>query len=171
MKFLTRLNGTIEHSLTFIAGSSLFAMMLLTFADVVGRNLFNHPIVGAIELLQVLLALMLFSAFPLVTWKEEHICVDLLDSRFPARWVNLRQLAINLLCAVALGLVAMRNWELAGRSLDYQEMTDMLGIPLGYVTYFIAVMGGLAALLTLGNGILYLLGGGRLPAALTENGG
>ena len=37
----------LERALGVIAGSVLFAMMMLTAVDVVGRYVFNHPVTGA----------------------------------------------------------------------------------------------------------------------------
>ena len=43
----------------------LFAMMALTFVDVIGRYVVNSPLLGAYELTEVLLALVVFGAVPL----------------------------------------------------------------------------------------------------------
>ncbi|KFK58598.1 C4-dicarboxylate ABC transporter, partial [Vibrio vulnificus] len=116
----------IEQGLGSLAALSLFLMMVITFIDVVSRNLLNAPILGSTETVEVLLAIMVFMAFPLVSWQEENICVDLLDNYFPSKWISLRQIIINLFCACSLILVAATNWKLAGRSLEYEEVTEIL---------------------------------------------
>ncbi|MDF2153450.1 TRAP transporter small permease subunit [Vibrio sp. CAU 1672] len=146
---------TIRRGLETLAAISLLLMMLITFVDVTGRYFFNHPIMGSTELIEVLLAVMVFMAFPLVSWQEENICVDLLDNYFPEKWVNIRQIVINLICSGSLILVALMNWKLAGRSLEYEEVTEILEMPLGYVTYLISITGFIGGLLTLLNAIVY----------------
>jgi TRAP-type C4-dicarboxylate transport system permease small subunit len=146
---------TIRRGLETLAAISLLLMMLITFVDVTGRYFFNHPIMGSTELIEILLAVMVFMAFPLVSWQEENICVDLLDNYFPEKWVNIRQIVINLICSGSLILVALMNWKLAGRSLEYEEVTEILEMPLGYVTYLISVTGFIGGLLTLLNAIVY----------------
>lgn len=116
-----RFSKAIERGLGSLAALSLFLMMVVTFIDVMSRNMLNAPILGATEMIEVLLAIMVFMAFPLVSWQEENICVDLLDNYFPNKWIGLRQIIINLICACSLILVAITNWKLAERSLEYEE--------------------------------------------------
>ncbi len=54
----------------------------------------------------------------------------------------------------------MMNWKLAGRSLEYEEVSEILEIPLGYVTYLISITGFAGGFLTLMNAIVYCA---RLP--------
>ncbi|MGF1681345.1 TRAP transporter small permease [Photobacterium minamisatsumaniensis] len=150
-----RISTGIKRGLEALAALSLMLMMIITFIDVFGRYFFDMPINGATELIEVLLAVMVFMAFPLVSWSEEHISVDLLDNYFPKRWVNIRQVVINLVCSSALILVAMTNWKLAGRSLEYEEVSEILEIPTGYVTYLIAITGAVGGFLTLANAMVY----------------
>lgn len=145
----------IKHSLESFSAISLFLMMGITFADVVGRNAFNAPIMGATEMIEILLAMMVFMAFPLVSWQEENICVDLLDNYFPTQWIGIRQIIINLICSCSLLLVAAMNWKLASRSLDYGEVTEILELPLGYVTYLISITGFVGGILTFFNVFIY----------------
>ena len=145
----------LKRGLEALAALSLVLMMVITFIDVFGRYFFNTPITGATELIEILLALMVFMAFPLVSWDEEHISVDLFDNYFPKSCINIRQAVINLVCSVALILVAMTNWKLAGRSLEYEEVSEVLEIPTAYITYLIAVTGFLGGLFTLANTAMY----------------
>lgn len=163
----------IERGLGSLAALSLFLMMLVTFVDVMSRNLLNAPILGSTEMVEVLLAIMVFMAFPLVSWQEENICVDLLDNYFPSRWISVRQIIINLICACSLILVAATNWKLAGRSLEYEEVTEILELPLGYVTYLISVTGFIGGALTLFNAGFYarqMLVGGNTGSGNTDPG-
>lgn len=57
----------------------LFSLMLLTCLDVGGRYLFNNAIDGSIELTQIGLAILVFAALPIITWRGGHIVVDLID--------------------------------------------------------------------------------------------
>ncbi|ENM5734858.1 TRAP transporter small permease [Vibrio mimicus] len=150
-----RFSKAIERGLGSLAALSLFLMMVVTFIDVMSRNMLNAPILGATEMIEVLLAIMVFMAFPLVSWQEENICVDLLDNYFPNKWIGLRQIITNLICACSLILVAITNWKLAERSLEYEEVTEILELPLGYVTYLISITGFIGGALTLFNASRY----------------
>lgn len=155
----SRIGRAMQLGLEGVAGATLFAMMLLTTADVTGRYFFNSPILGAVELTQLMLAAVVFLSLPVVCWREEHVSVDLLDAIFPARWIWLRQVIVNLIVTAALWVMAGRVWALGVRAFEWGDVTEFLRIPTGYLIYLIAVMLAVSALLTLGRALGYLLEG------------
>jgi len=174
----TRVGRVLQLTLEGVAGATLFAMMLLTTTDVSGRYFFNSPILGTVELTQLMLAALVFLSLPVVCWRQEHISVDLLDAIFPARLVWVREVLVNLLLTVALWLMAQRVWALAERAFQWGDVTEFLRIPRGYLIGLIAIMLALSALLTLARAVLYLLEGvkvikqgGPLSPSTTERGG
>ena len=146
----------LRQILAVIASFTLFCMLVLTVIDVVGRYFFNSPFPGGVELVEIMLAIVVFSAFSLITWSEEHICVDLLDDWFPVSLTNLRQAFINLCSAFALGLIAWKVWGLGLRSLSYGETTDVLEIPIGYVMCFVSFIGWISMVIALALAFQYL---------------
>ncbi|QTF92684.1 TRAP transporter small permease [Halomonas sp. BM-2019] len=157
-----RLGRVLQLLLEGVAGATLFGMMLLTTADVTGRYFFNSPILGAVELTQLMLAALVFLSLPVVCWRQEHISVDLLDAIFPARLVWVREVIVNLLVTAALWVMARRVWALAERAFEWGDVTEFLRIPRGYLVGLIAAMLALSALLTLARAVLYLLEGFRV---------
>lgn len=161
----------LQRALEGLAGLVLFALMLLTTADVLGRFLFNAPVTGTVELTQLMLAALVFLALPVVCWREGHIAVDLLDSVFPQFLVWIRQLLINAFSAAALWIMARRVWALGERSLDWGDTTQFLGLPVGYfvqgmsVLLFVsAVLCGLRVLTYLLEGLKVVDSGGPVSA-------
>ena len=79
------------------AAALIFIMMMLTFADVVGRYLFTAPIFGAAEMIQFLLAMTIFGGLCLVNARDEHITVELFEIQLD-RWMSpvLRRIIIQL---------------------------------------------------------------------------
>ncbi|MDI5919381.1 TRAP transporter small permease [Halomonas sp. LR5S13] len=154
-----RVGRGLQLGLEGVAGATLFAMMLLTTADVTGRFIFNSPILGSVELTQLMLAAVVFLSLPVVCWREEHVSVDLLDAIFPARWVWWRQVIVNLIVTLALWVMAGRVWALGVRAFDWGDVTEFLRIPVGYLIYLMAIMLALSALLTLMRAGGYLLEG------------
>ncbi len=159
-----RFGRVMQLTLEGVAGATLFAMMLLTTADVTGRYFFNSPILGTVELTQLMLAALVFLSLPVVCWRQEHVSVDLLDAVFPARLVWVRELIVNLLVSVALWVMARRVWALAERAFEWGDVTEFLRIQRGYLIGLIAAMLALAALLTLARAVLYLLEGAGVLA-------
>ncbi|MBP6816434.1 MAG: TRAP transporter small permease, partial [Burkholderiaceae bacterium] len=57
----------------------LLVMMLLTFADVLGRYVFNTPLRGAFEITELALLSLIFAGLPLVSRADEHVTMDFID--------------------------------------------------------------------------------------------
>ncbi|MTE01639.1 TRAP transporter small permease subunit [Paracoccus sp. YIM 132242] len=133
--------------LVVMAGAVLiFALMMLTLFDVVGRNILNHPVRGATELTEIGLVLLSFLLFPIVAVQQRHIVADIADM-FQSRILD----ALQLVLTAALGsaffaLIAWRMWLMAERSARYHDVTASLGIRVAPVLYIVAVLAGFGAL-------------------------
>jgi len=149
-----------------LAVTALFLMMAMTFADVVMRSALNTPIEAATELTRIMMAIVVFSALPMVSGRAEHITVDLLDPIFPdwmARW---RDAFISLACGAILWWPAERVVVLAERARDYGDLTEYLSIPQFYIGWFVAVFTYLTAAALIGRGLVLIFA----PSALeTKN--
>jgi TRAP-type C4-dicarboxylate transport system permease small subunit len=137
------------------AGLVLFAMMAMTCIDVVGRYFFNSPLSVTTDYTRLMMAVIVFTVFPAVCWFEENICVDILDAIFPTRLVNLRQIVINLLAAVAFGYIAGRVWFIAERAQRKGDLTEFSLVPTAPFYYYISILVGVAALALLLNAARY----------------
>ena len=129
------------------------ALMLITCVDVFGRYLFNSPLSSSTELTEIGLGIVIFSVFPVVSWRNEHVVVDILDSFFSPKVHMIRTILINVLIAVALVFLAQRIWVLGHRSLEYGDITEYLAIPLGWSMIFMAIMSWITALAVITLGI------------------
>jgi len=136
----------VADALKLVASVLLFAMMLVTFVDVVGRYLFAHPLPGAFELTQVLLGLIVFAGLPIVTWRSEHVTVDLVTTRLPTLPRRLLARVATLTTALVLAMLAWRLSSTASDLLGYGDATVFLGIPLGPVAGAMAALAAVAGL-------------------------
>lgn len=127
----------------------LLAMMGLTFVDVVGRYLFNAPLAGATEVTEIILASLIFAGLPGVTAANQHVTIDLLDNVIPPGVRRILRPVIGLICTTVLGVMAWVVWRHAGRTATAEVQTDVLGIELAPIAYFISVMCAFAALVLL----------------------
>ncbi|GAB0152652.1 MULTISPECIES: TRAP transporter small permease [Marinobacterium] len=123
-----------------VASLVLFILMALTCVDVIGRYLFNSPLHGGTELTEIGLAVMVFAAMPVVTWRGGHIVVDLLDRFLGSVIVKVLALFAALVMSSSLYFLAWRIFELGERSIGRGVVTEFLGMPSGYVVMYIAVM-------------------------------
>ena len=111
-----------------LSGIALFAIMGLTFADVVGRKAFDNSIPGSLEITELLMVVVIFGALPLVSERGEHVEFDSLDPYLP-QWLRRAQnVVVHLLCAVMLIGLAWVMWRTGGQFMETQETTAQLKI-------------------------------------------
>ncbi|MCV6591915.1 MAG: TRAP transporter small permease [Silicimonas sp.] len=147
----------------WLAAAVLFLLMAMTFLDVLSRSIFNNPIESATELTRLFMAIMVFAALPLVTWRGEHIVVDLMDPLFTRRMGWIRDILVDLACGVAILFPAKRVFDLAERARDYGDKTEYLGLPQFYIGWFIAAFAFLTALVFLLRGVTQIVAPHKLP--------
>lgn len=144
-----------EHHLTWtglilgsLGGVLLVCMMGLTVCDVIGRYLFNAPIVGATELTEVLLCAVIFMGLGAVSLAEDHVTVDLLTDKFPEKTQPLRQACTGVFSGAILAVVAWRIWVYADQIGGYGGQTTNLHIPIAPLGYFCAICAIVGAIIT-----------------------
>lgn len=136
----------VSHLPTWLAAVVLFILMSMTFFDVVLRSIFGNPIESATELTRFFMAIIVFSALPLVTWKGNHIVVDLMDPMFSRKMARIRDTLIDLVCGVVLFWPAQRVWVLAERAREYGDVTEYLNFPQYVIGWFISGFAFLTAI-------------------------
>lgn len=113
-------------------GSALFltAMMLITVADVVMRAIFNLPITGTYDLVQLFLVGTVFLSIPDVFLRDRNIVIDFVDHVFGARAVGALKLIANILALAFLGVLLWRMIPPALDSARFHEVSPDLSIPM-----------------------------------------
>jgi TRAP-type C4-dicarboxylate transport system permease small subunit len=129
-----------------VSAVALFAMMVLTFADVMARKFLPNAIVGAVELTELLMMVMIFVALPLASAAGEHIAFDLFDRMLPPRLLRLQHRLAHGLTALVFGGAAWLVWQRAFRTAGAGDQTSALEIKLAPYHFMAA---GLLALTVL----------------------
>jgi TRAP-type C4-dicarboxylate transport system permease small subunit len=126
-------------------------MLLLTVADVVLRGLFNYPIRGVYDLVELLLAATFFFALPCVFLRDENILVNSIDD-FAPRWVPALKRAANFLALLMLAVMFWQGFIAARDSYEFHDVTGDLGLPRTWhwMALLIGVIGSALAALTVG---------------------
>jgi len=143
--------------LELVSSAVLFMLMALTCVDVVGRYLFNSPLHGGTELTEIGLAVMVFAAMPVVTWRGGHIVVDLLDRFLGSVLVKVLSLLAAVVISGSLYFLGLRIMALGERSIGRGVVTEFLGMPSGYVVMYIAIMSWATALGMITYGVYRIL--------------
>jgi TRAP-type C4-dicarboxylate transport system permease small subunit len=126
------------------ASAILFALMALTFVDVVARYVFNRPIRGAFEVTELLLLVLIFAGLPLVSHADEHVTMDFADRWLTPAGRRLLNRFIQFVVAALMFFMAWQVWIRAARVSSYGDATDVLRIAYGPFVYFMAAMIALA---------------------------
>ncbi len=129
-----------------VAALDLMLLMLLVAADVTGRYLFNKPISGGYELVQLLMGVLVFSALPVISRTNEHITIGLFDPYFKGAADRIRRVFVHLFSAAVLSFLAWRLATHAGKLAANGDTTPVLALPLAPIGWFMTVMAGLSVL-------------------------
>ena len=144
-----RLADTASLFAANIAAAILLGLVVLTCADVIGRYFLTMPVTGAVELVRICMAGIIFFSMPLMFFRNDHIIVDLISffrSGYVGWIAGLILLIISFLIAIKLG---DRVFDYAIRALEDGDMTEYLSIPRYLVVGLITASIFTSAFLTL----------------------
>ena len=137
MDYLDRLNRFLIRLLTFIGGAFLVAMVLLTCANILSRNVWV-PIKGTFELMGYFGAIVTAFALGYTQLNKGHIAVDVLINTFSSKTKRFLQIINNGVCAVFFAIAA---WQIAVKATTLMktgEVTETLRIIYYPFTYAVA---------------------------------
>jgi TRAP-type transport system small permease protein len=135
-----KLKALLQVLCGLLAGIALFAIMLLTLFDVVGRKFLDASVPGSLEVTELLLVVVIFAGLPLVSLRGEHVVFDSLDPLWPAAWRRAQQAVVDLACMAMLLGVAWVMWVKAGNMAEYGDTTAQLLLPLGPFVHGMSVL-------------------------------
>ena len=147
-KIMERLAESASRFLSGLAALILFVLVVLTCVDVIGRYFFSMPVVGAVELVRICMAGIIFFSLPAMFFRNDHVCVDLITMLMRGRlgWIiSIVMLIVSIYVAWRVG---DRVFDYAVRAHEDGDKTEYLGIPrvitVSFITlslYTAAVMG------------------------------
>ena len=123
---------------------TMLGIMSITVVNVFMRYVFVRPISGSDEMVQFLLALLVFSAFPLVTVERRHFSVSVL-ARGARGWLKFAGVTLELaVSALGCAIVTAQLYS-QGAMLASEQMTTMvLQLPLAPLNYAMSALSSLA---------------------------
>ena len=139
-----RLRDSSGRALVFFASIILFIIMWLTVVDVVSRDAFNISITGLFEVTEVLMGILVFAGVPIITARDGHVAVTLLDTFVGPKLRIIQKVVVNLFCVLVLGTFAWLLWDVADTAAGYNDVKLFSRIPLAPMGYFMAVMTALS---------------------------
>jgi TRAP-type C4-dicarboxylate transport system permease small subunit len=108
----------IERVLALLSGMAVFGLMLLAVFSVSGRNMFNSPLPGYVDWIEVAMPLIAFLG---ISWTQRnggHIRMDILVGRLKGRPLWAAELVTTLVTLLLIVLLIWGSWAHFGRSFD-----------------------------------------------------
>lgn len=126
----TRVGDAIARGCTALAAAALGVIVLINGANVVGRYFFNRPVAWAEEGMLYLMVLTVFAGSCAVTWRRQHIRIEVLTERLP-RGGQLAALGVVTIVSVLALVAAAWGSYLAVSMLHmFDQRSDALEIPI-----------------------------------------
>ena len=145
--------------LTRAAAIFLTAMMLISVADIVLRWVFNFPIFGTFDLVELFLVAMVYLAIPETFLREEHVVVELVDHFVGPRVQAVLRAVSTGLALVLLAAMEINMIEPAWDMYDFGDETKDLEIPK--IVHWVPILLGVACS-TLAVALLFVRDVGRV---------
>ena len=145
----TKLAALADTLLCVMAATVLFAMMALTFVDVILRYIFNAPLRGSFEITELMMVVLIMAGLPLVSRQEEHVVLDVFDDLMSPVVHRVLRFLVNILCSTTMAGMGALMWTKAGQIASYGDTTAALKITLAPYVYLMAGLIFLTALIHL----------------------
>lgn len=138
LSMLTRLETLLQKLLMAIAAFFLLAMMLMTCADILCRQVWK-PLPGVFELMGYFGALVVACALGYTQRRKDHIAVDILTNQFPPRLQRVLNAVNRLVCMVFSIIAAWQIGKIAHNLKLTGEVSETLRIIYYPFTYGVCI--------------------------------
>jgi TRAP-type C4-dicarboxylate transport system permease small subunit len=122
-------------------------MMLCTTYDVVARAAFERPLIGVVDITEIMVLCVALLGLPEVCLRDEQIRVDILDGLVPAGVVQVLKLLSTVATAVFLALLLVNVVQPMLDAYRFGDIKADTGFPV-YLLFALIFLCLLAAALT-----------------------
>jgi TRAP-type C4-dicarboxylate transport system permease small subunit len=109
---------------------ALATMMFVTAFDVFGRKLFNSPILGSYEIVELLMAICIGLGIAHCGMMRGHINIDLLLMRLSKKTNAIIGTVTGMVAFVIIGIAAWQTCIYIGNKIGTKAVTTVLYIPI-----------------------------------------
>lgn len=136
---LLKILQNLSTYLAYIGAFSLFCMMCLTIADVAGRYIFNKPVLGAFELTEFMVLVLIFSFLAYTQAHKSHVSVDLFMMFFPRKLKAYIEIFNHLACLAIMILITWMGYAKALEMMETGESSPNLALPSYPFVFFLVI--------------------------------
>lgn len=143
---LDRLVKPIEDFANFVAALAIFLLMVLGTSQIVLRSVFNSPIAGYIDMVELSMAGMAFLGAAYCQRLGSHIRMEILVGRLRGRWLWGFEVFGTVIALAIIGVLIwygfghfMRSFELGDTTIDaeFPVWPSKLLVPIAFTLWFI----------------------------------
>lgn len=127
----------VANILNSIAVVLLFILMIQGAADVIGRYLFNKPIIGTMERGQVFLGLMVLLSWGYTQIQKGHVSVDFFIAQFPPRLQEIINFITTFMVLVFCSLIVWQGLVIAQLYHEGGRIIYVIHWPLALFQLFV----------------------------------
>lgn len=144
---MRKLNALLSWVARALVALALLAMMVITCFDVVGRYVISRPVPGATELVQYLLVTTIFIALPVVTWRNEHISITLIDSLLGSVAGRIQRFMVASTAALVVAVLCQRFWQHGQMLAENRDVIGFLNLPVAPAAFLASLFSGVTVLI------------------------
>jgi TRAP-type C4-dicarboxylate transport system permease small subunit len=120
----------IARAIELVLACAFILAVLLNFTNVVGRYLFGLSLLGSDEVQVFIMVGATFLGAAVVTWRDQHLRMDVLLQFMPAPVRLVLRIAEQLLLIAIAGFVISQSYFYASQMLRIGRTSDMAGVPM-----------------------------------------
>jgi TRAP-type C4-dicarboxylate transport system permease small subunit len=113
-----------------LSGASLISITCILAANIVGRTLLAQPVLGAVELTELIAVLLVSIAIAITEKEKGNVTIDLIVSRFPGRFKFFLDFCTRLVGAAAIIFLTLGVLKKAFEDFAKGEVTEVWSVPL-----------------------------------------
>ena len=106
----------VEKLTALLSGLGIFGLMLIGVAQIFGRKLFNMPIFGYIDIVEIALSGLVFLGLAYTERLGGHIRMELIVTNLRGRWLWSFELIGVVLGLFIVGVLTVYSWDHAMRA-------------------------------------------------------
>lgn len=138
--------GTVPH---WLLGALMLAGVAISFANVIGRYVFGHPLFWAEEVLVFMLIWGVFIGTAAAAFDRRHLVMDLFTADLRGGWRRAVGAATVVALLLCCGFMALQSWKVVRLFFESGSVSVSAGVPkwiphsailVGFVLTAVAVL-------------------------------
>lgn len=157
MKWLKR----ASTYLSAVGSVCLLAIVVIVTTGVVMRYVFEAPLLGINEIVQLTAVALVMSALPYCTLREDHVAVDVFENWIGASGRLIGDVLSRFFAGFILTILSHRAILRAYDAWEFHDITNMLRMPIWPFYVILATGAGIAALIFIAQLVLIIIRRGQ----------